>query len=74
MFAVFAVFASAGVVFAFLFKEVRPPLESLSNGAPAASGNLTRGYRTKDEVEALGRQFNIMAERLKGFYEGLNKR
>ncbi|MEK7678994.1 MAG: HAMP domain-containing protein, partial [Deltaproteobacteria bacterium] len=77
MFAAFAVLASAAIIFAFYYsgRFVRP-LEALRNGAERlASGNIEYrvDVRTGDEVEALGRQFNIMAERLKGFYEGLEQ-
>lgn len=77
MFAVFAVFAFAGVLFALYYsKRFVRPLEALRNGAERlASGNLDFrvDIRTKDEVEELGRQFNTMAERLKGFYAGLEE-
>ncbi len=77
MFVAFAVFASAGFIFAFYYsKRFVRPIEALRNGAEMlASGNLDFrvDVRTKDEVEALGRQFNVMAERLKGYYSGLEQ-
>ncbi len=76
MFAAFALFASVAVMFAFYYsKRFVRPIEALKKGADRlAAGNLDFrvDVRTKDEVEALARQFNAMAERLKGFYEGLH--
>lgn len=77
MLAAFAAFAFAGVLFALYYsKRFVRPIEALKHGTEMlASGNLDFrvDVRTKDEVEALGRQFNIMAERLKGFYAGLEQ-
>ena len=77
MFAVFAVFASAGVVFALFIQRGSSAVGSSASGAlRLASGNLTScGYRTKDEVEALWQA--VQHRWLKGsraFTRGLNKR
>lgn len=74
----FIVAVAAGFVFAVYYSRlfVRP-LKTLHNGAERlAAGELDHrlSIRTGDEIEQLGRTFNIMGERLKEFYSGLEEK
>jgi len=71
-----AAISSGALVFLSIGRVLRP-IQDLTRGARRIAGgdfDYTIAAQTGDEVEALGEQFNVMAEALKESYEDLERR